>query len=348
MVQRAHAAYGRLVPLTLAMTALATPLGAETGITPTDTTAPLPTAAPVLPEVETDQIGLGVDRADRMTLPVEISGVGPYHFIIDTGSQRSIIATELAQELALPGLAPVNIVSMAGRETVASVQLNKMKFGSHEMTGMPLLSIARANIGSAGLIGLDGLKDKRVTLDFRGRKLEVSRSLPPDRIRSDAETIVVEARRKQGQLIMVGSKVDGQRVSVIIDTGAEISIGNMALFNKLKAKRLVIPPTPTTLTSVTGEEVAAIFTVVRRISIEAVQLENVPMVFLDAPPFAELDLGEKPAMLLGMKMLRMFDRVGIDFGSKHVDFHLPRGDRDEGSGQSVLASLDSNRAAMLQ
>jgi predicted aspartyl protease len=279
------------------------------------------------------------DRGERMTMPVQIGTGGPYDFIIDTGSQRTIVATELAQRLALPPLPPVEIISMAGRVTVSSVKLDGLRFGEHAIENLDALSIAHDDLGSPGLIGLDSLKGKRLTLDFRKRRMDVGKSR---RSRGDSDTIVVEARSKFGQLILVDSKVDGRKVSVILDTGAEMSVGNMALFNSLKLKKLVIPPEPTTLTSVTGIDVPALFTVVRRITIGSVTLDNVPMVFLDAAPFEQLDLGDKPAMLLGMRMLRLFDQVAIDFGNRHVDFHLKSGALGPDDGR--FASADTVRA----
>ncbi|HWJ71154.1 MAG TPA: retroviral-like aspartic protease family protein [Sphingobium sp.] len=297
------------------------------------------TLAPDHFAVTEQPIRIGRDDGERMTMPVEIIGGGTYDFVIDTGSQRTIIATELAAKLAMLQLPPVEIVSMAGRVTVAAVILNGLKYGDHVVERMTALSIAQRDLGSAGIIGLDGLRDKRLTLDFRTRRMEVGTSRrAPRKQESDPDTIIVEARSRLGQLILVDSRIDGKRVNVILDTGAELSVGNMALFNRLKLKRLVIPPTPTTLTSVTGAQVPALFTVVRNISIGTVRLGNVPMVFLDAAPFAELDLADTPAMLLGMRMLRMFDQVAIDFGSRHVDFHLKSGAAD---GSSRLADAAS-------
>ncbi len=293
-------------------------------------------------ELTDAKILIGRDQADRMTLPVEIAG-GTYDFLIDTGSQRTIVATELAQHLALPALPPVQIVSIAGKVTVSTVALAGLKFGDHVVSNLEALSIKRTDLGSAGLIGLDSLQDKRVTLDFKARRMDVGVSRRNARKSEDANTIVVEGRSRLGQLILVNSRIDGRRVSVILDTGAEISVGNMALFHSLKLKRLVVPPQPTVLTSVTGQPVEAQYTVVKRITIGAVTLNNVPMVFLDAAPFAELDLAEKPAMLLGMRMLRLFDRVAIDFGNRRVDFQLHEGAGRPGDFR--LASLDDSLVA---
>lgn len=286
--------------------------------------APAAVALPDLGDPAVDLMRIGADMADRMTLPVEIGDIGPYPFLIDTGSHRSIVATELARRLSLRELAPVSIVSMAGREIVSAVQLDALRFGSQEVKDLPALSVAHEQLGSAGLIGLDSLKNKRLTLDFKKREMSIGKSSSASLAAWGNNTIVVEARSMLGQLIIVDSQIDGRRVNVILDTGAEISVGNMALFNKLKQKKLVIPPQKIIMKSVTGTPVEAQFTVVRSLKIESVTLSNVPMAFLDAAPFEELGLADKPSMLLGMAMLRMFDRVAIDFGSRHVDFQLPQ------------------------
>ncbi|MBB5987817.1 retroviral-like aspartic protease family protein [Sphingobium lignivorans] len=344
----------RLIMRGLVALAFGTPFIAPGAMAQKSTAAPAPSPDPVpgdfvvgagkdgqafdpsLFELTERLLLLGKDRSNRMTMPVEIGG-SSYDFLIDTGSQRTIVATELAQRLALPSLPPVEIVSMAGRVTVASVALEGLRLGEHAIEDLKALSIAHADLGGAGLIGLDTLKDKRLTLDFRKRRMDIgeSRRRPPT---SDPDTIVVQARSRFGQLILVDSRVEGRRVSVILDTGAEMSVGNMALFRSLKLKKLVVPPQPTMLTSVTGAEVPALFTVVRRITIGSVTLDNVPMVFLDAAPFEELDLADKPAMLLGMRMLRLFDRIAIDFGSRRVDFHLDTGFRKSDAARLASAA----------
>ena len=49
----------------------------------------------------TDEIAIGTDHADRMTVPVSVAGQGPYQFLVDTGSERTVISRELAKHLRL-------------------------------------------------------------------------------------------------------------------------------------------------------------------------------------------------------------------------------------------------------
>ena len=344
MSVRAHGLF-RPLALAFAAAAMAAPaLAIDTvgpATSPAASDAASPAVVPTLPDVTdptADLLRIGADDADRMTLPVEIGKLGPYPFLIDTGSHRSIVATELARRLMLEQLPPVEIVSMAGRETVAAVHLDEMRFGNQVVSNLPALSIAHEDLGSAGLIGLDGLQNKRVTLDFKKRQLSIGKSMPV-KATIDRNVIVVQARSLLGQLILVDSRLDGKRVNVILDTGAEMSVGNMVLFNKLRQKRLLIPPQKVIIKSVTGTPIEAQFTVVRELKIDSVNLQNVPMVFLDAAPFAELGLGDKPSMLLGMAMLRMFNRVAIDFGSRHVDFEVPQSSSDKKDLERLFAAL---------
>src|SRR3546814_16327411 len=54
----------------------------------TDIPAPV---GPDLADRNTEILGLGQDRYDRFTLPVTIDGAGPFHLMIDTGSQATAL-----------------------------------------------------------------------------------------------------------------------------------------------------------------------------------------------------------------------------------------------------------------
>ena len=76
-----------------------------------------------------------------------------------------------------------------------------------------------------------------MTLNFRSGQMAIASSNARRGARVDPDTIVVEARRKRGQLILLDSNVNGMRVAIMLDTGTNFSIGNMALRNKLIAKK---------------------------------------------------------------------------------------------------------------
>ncbi|MFC3439843.1 aspartyl protease family protein [Sphingobium rhizovicinum] len=286
-----------------------------------------PLAAQDAPALDPDQppsvVRTTTDPDARVTIPISIGGKGPWNFIIDTGSQRTVIARELAQQLALPPRDTVTILSMTGRSEAHTVALPRLGFGGNMIDDIQAPVLEGENLGAPGLLGLDSLHAKRVTLNFRTGRMEIANSGPNRRVSVDPDTIVVEARRKRGQLILLDSDVNGMRVNIMLDTGTNFSIGNLALRDRLIAKKRAPAMMEATLTSVTGGTLTGQVGRIKSVRMGRVNLIEVPVLFADASPFAELGLEDKPALLLGISALRIFDRVAIDFGRGKVDFLLP-------------------------
>lgn len=283
----------------------------------------------------------GADRSDRITIPIRIGASGPYDFIVDTGSQRTVLSRELATRLALAANDRVRVLSMTGVSDVDTVTVPNLSFGSSKMTGLQAPIFSGDHIGAPGLLGLDGLKRKRLVLNFRTGQMNITASAPTVRERVDSDTIIVEARTKLGQLILVDSNADGKKVNVILDTGSEYSIGNAALLKKLARKKPSAYSGTVSITSVTGDQLIGQWGIIHNIKLGGVTVKDVPVIFAEASPFKELDLQDKPALMLGINVLRGFSRVAIDFGRRRVDFVLP----DQGSiGGRELALLEASPA----
>jgi predicted aspartyl protease len=255
-----------------------------------------------------------------MTVPVRIGGSGPFHFLIDTGAQTTIVGSALAARLALAPAGKASVISVAGRTMVDTVTLDGLTVGSRRFDGIVAPALSEANIGADGIVGTDALQNQRLLIDFR-RNLVIVSDAAADPGEDEGFDIVVRARRRSGQLVITKARIDGVRVDVVIDTGADTSIGNRALQARLarSAHR------PTTLVSVTGQRIAAELGVAGEISLGSLQIRNVSIAFADALPFAYLGLDKRPAILLGMEVLRAFKRIGIDFAKRQVLFDLVAG-----------------------
>jgi predicted aspartyl protease len=277
----------------------------------------------------------GADLADRITIPIHIDGNGPYDFIVDTGSQRTVVSRELANRLALAPDKPVQVLSMTGLGDAATVKVPNLSFGSSSLSDIQAPVFSGAALGAPGLLGLDGLHRKRLVLDFRSGRMDITPSQPL-KPRDDPDTIVVEARSKLGQLILIDSSADGRKINVILDTGSEYSVGNSALLEKLAKRRPGAFSGAVAMTSVTGEQLVGQWGYIHKIKLGGIVLTDVPVVFADASPFEQLDLKDKPALLLGVNVLRGFRKVAIDFGRRRVDFLLPDQGRLEGQELALL------------
>ena len=267
-------------------------------------------------------IDAGIDRTLRMTVPVTIDGKGPYPFIVDTGADRTVLSRELADHLDLKASETATMHSMTGVGPVQTVRVTTLEVGGGRNDGFNAPALSEANLGAKGLLGLDSLQGRRVVMDFKKGTFTVSDS-KATREKTEPDTIVVTARSRYGQLILVDSDIGGIPITVIIDSGAQNSIGNLALRQMLVKRRKVRNFLPMVMTDVTGASLAAEVAVVEAIRIGGFTMTDVGVAFVDAHPFRRFGLLNKPAMLLGMDTLRAFRRVSVDFAQRKVRFLLP-------------------------
>ena len=266
----------------------------------------------------TDIIKTASDGYDRLTVPVRIGKNGPYDFLIDTGAERTVLARGLAERLGLVPNGRATLIGVAGSLAVDLVDVAEVRLGSRSFYDLSAPLLEGSHIGADGIIGLDGLRNQRVLIDFKRNLIAVddAKELGGNR----GFEIVVRARLRGDQLIMTNALIDGVKTDVVIDTGAQSTIGNRALQRALAKRRA---PQRTSLTSVTGQSIIADLVFARRVTIGNLDFTDLAIVFADSPPFERLNLSEKPALLLGMGQLRAFQRVAIDFQERKILFDLP-------------------------
>ena len=270
-----------------------------------------------------------------MTVPVTIAGAGPFPFVVDTGAQRTVIARELAATL---GLAPgriVRVTGMTGSDSIGTVIIPSLKVSVIGSTEIEAPAISAINLGARGLLGIDALQAHAVGIDFDTKTMTVTPSRKRQvRERAGPDEIVIRARSLFGQLVVTDAYCNGIRIRVILDTGTSVSMANGALRRKVTRKGLgsAGASQPVSLTGVTGETVVADYTTIDRVTIGSLTLGDLPVAFtaIDAPPFRQFGLAERPAMLLGMDVLQLFRRVDIDFANREVRLTLPRETRRRG------------------
>lgn len=262
-------------------------------------------------------------KRNRLFIDVRINDEGPFRFLVDSGADRSVVGSALADKLKLPSGDTVRLQGMAGQATVRSVIVDRLLLGKSEVGPIRAPALSERDLGAQGLIGIDALAEQRLLLDFDARTITVQdgRQAPVNA----AGEIVVTARLRKGQLIITQASVNNQQISAVIDTGSEVTLGNMALRRRLIGKR---PPGDDakmiTLVSVTGQTLEAEAVMLPRIRIGGVYLENVVVAFADAPPFRLFGLENQPALFLGSDLLKSFKRVSLDFRNRKVRFTLRR------------------------
>ena len=275
-------------------------------------------APPPLPFNRQTAISMGSDAAERMTAPVWINGKGPFPFLVDTGADRSAVTRELAAELALPPGGPIRIHGVAGESMTDSVMADSLLLGDRRFSHYTMPLLLRSNLGAAGLLGVDTLRDQRLTLDVRHNRMIIEGGRPTWRTPGE---VVVTGRSRFGQLVLVDASIMHEPLLVVLDTGAEVSIGNRALRDLFRLNKNGDPSA--NILSVTGQSTYGDWALVPEIRVGKVSVRNLAVVFSDLHSFDVWHLRNEPALLLGMDALRTFDTVQVDFEQREVRFRLP-------------------------
>ncbi len=301
------------------------PGAAAQAITPAAASPDTPTLPPASIDNSLEILGDAIDAEqirNRLLIDVKVNGKGPFHFLVDSGADRTVIGFGLAARLNLPAGPAVKLQSMAGATQVGTVLIDRLTIGTSEIVGITAPALSERDLGAQGLVGIDALADQRLLLDFDAHTITVQDSRKPDTLESGE--IVVTARRRRGQLILTQASLGGSHLYAVIDTGAELTIGNSALLTEIFHGHQPPALQPITLISVTGQTISAKAATLPAIRIGGIVLQNVVVAFVDAPPFALFGLSRQPALLLGTDLLKSFKKVGLDFRNRKVRFVLRR------------------------
>jgi predicted aspartyl protease len=279
------------------------------------------------PEIDrtttTQDIAFKIDRHDRMTVPVRLGGRGPYRFLVDTGADRTAVSTAIAAELGLTSGPVAMLHSVTGITEVRTANVPQLELTYNRVRSVEAPLLDRRHMGADGILGVDSLRSQRVLFDFRTHLISI---VPSARRveREDKDAIVVRGRLKRGHLIVTRANANGVPITVVLDTGSEMTMGNAALRAKLEAKKRLGVGERIEMMSVTGRLLVGEAFFLKHVEIGDVVLKNLDVMFSDAPIFRSLNLENRPAALFGMNAMRAFDRVSIDFARKQLRMVVPQ------------------------
>ena len=257
------------------------------------------------------------DSAGRLLVPAYVNGHGPYRFMVDTGASHCSVAAEVATRLKLPpaNTASVSVHGTTGRSTAPAIEVQAFEVGSVRLERLSMPVIAESNL--LGVIGANALIDKRLAVNMKSGRLVIASSPDPS---ADATPV----QQRFGGLLLASGKIDSLDCKFILDTGAQRSIGNIALARRLnvavdtRAADPLIVRTPdatvaaaSTLPSLPvkiGKDAAI------ALSIACAQL----------PVFALWELAEEPAVLLGMDYFSQLSSFAIDYRHSRLSVRQER------------------------
>jgi predicted aspartyl protease len=261
-------------------------------------------------------------NGDRMTVAVRLGGTGPYRFLVDTGADRTAVSSAIVAKLDLPLGEPAQLHSATGVTAVTTARVPNLELTKPPQKLIEAAVLESANMGADGIVGSDMLRSQRVQFDFEKKTMSIVPSGTPD-FRDEPGTIVIEARRKNGRLIVTDAIANGKSLIVVLDTGSELCIGNQALRDRLLGRSLVDAKQKVELESVTGAKMLGDYMFVRNLEVGGIALQDLAVVFAEAHTFKQLKLDKTPALLLGMNAFRAFKKVSIDFANRKFRVVVP-------------------------
>lgn len=265
----------------------------------------------------------------RVGAAVYINGRGPFTFVIDTGAGTTSIADTVADQLALPPLAPMLVHGITTATVTRGVAIDRMVISGLGFRDLRCPVFERGQLGADGLIGLDVLDRFRLQFDvarrtasltIRGVTILMGGDLQTgSRIRRGGLRTV---RGRFGQMILTQVLVDGQSTAAFIDSGAQYSIGNLALQRAVAARRPDVRRLARTVPiyGVTGQTLIAELAQVNDLRLGPNRLGPTPVLFADLHCFETLELAGQPALLIGADLLGRFREVTLDFPRNSVTF----------------------------
>lgn len=250
------------------------------------------------------------DRIGRIWAPVMINGKGPFRLVLDTGASHSAVIARVATSLGVSEESdPILLRGVTGEAVVPAIHVDRMEVGDLLIEPSTLPIVADAFGGAEGVLGREGLPDKRIFADFRHDRLVISRS---HREHAGVGFNVIPLKLSHGGLLTADVRVGSIRTQAIIDTGGQQTVGNLALRDALMKH----PPKD----AVTEEIIGVTLDIQKGdaipappIEIGSVKLKHVQVAFGDMFLFDHLNLTSKPTLMIGMDVLGSFDVLVIDY-----------------------------------
>lgn len=277
------------------------------------------------PPSETAAVSAGADAFAHLTVPVFVDGRGPFRFVVDTGADRTVLSDTMAEALELPAAHAVQVEGVVRRIEAKTVRVREISYGVGRAEDCVFPVLPWGWLQADGFLGLDMIDHHRVTFDFRQHQLRIERPFSSWAfVRHGQNEDVISVGGYEGHLRSLNCRVDQVPTTVFVDTGASISIGNMALFEALCARDPNYGRKMQTvkISGVTGGMLVARVADFQRIKIHDLSFTKGTMAFADMHIFAHWGLSDRPAMLIGMNFLRQFNAVTIDYGRKALTFDL--------------------------
>jgi hypothetical protein len=193
-------------------------------------------------DVEEIQFQLVGGATPLIMIPACVNGKGPYHFILDSATSHCLASPELASSLGIDCESEEQIFGGGGAVQAAMARAHSVTVGVARQEGVSFV-ITRdlERIGAAlktdigGAIGLNFMKDYRVTLDYAMKTMRIERSSSSSGGETNLPSSFIPFELAPSDpLILLDAFANGQGpFPFTVDTAAGRSVISLGLANQL-------------------------------------------------------------------------------------------------------------------
>jgi len=263
------------------------------------------------------------DQIGRIWAPVFINGRGPFRLVLDTGASNSGVTAMVALALGIPTDQSPHVMlrGVTGSADVPTIHVDTLSVGDLAVDSAVLPIIPDALGGAQGILGSEGLLDKRIFIDFKHDQITITYSRGE---RSGNDFISVPFRSSRGQLIIVDAMVGTVHAKAVIDTGGQTTIGNLALRAALARQDIGFHGKPDQIQGATlaiekGELIPA-----PAIRIGHIEIHDPGVTFADVYIFKHWKYTSEPAIMIGMDALGTLDTLIIDYRRHELQIRMAK------------------------
>jgi predicted aspartyl protease len=236
-----------------------------------------------------------------VVVPVRIQGFGPFDFLLDTGTDVTVVRDDVARRLGLTPTARVEVATVAGQRLVRQASVETVELGGRALGPIDVLihdmrAARAADPRLAGILGQNALRQVTLTIDHARRRVVIGG--PP---LEGAAYMQIEGRA----VIEARLRCAGEPLRLTLDSG----IGGIVLFER--AIRLPVQLTGWTVAKTNLGRATLRSGRLESLCVGAARLEDIPVaVQTPAPGSAPPDDGLLPT--------RVFARVQFDGPRREV------------------------------
>ena len=267
----------------------------------------------------------------RVSTDVFVNGEGPFSFLLDTASSRTMLFDHLRQQLKLEPSAPgrLKVYAMNNIGSAMPVKPRELRLADRRITGLTLgvlpddVHPPEGVAGADGILGMDALSDYFLMVDHDALRLKLMNPTAPDtdiyRQWPSAELTPYQAKDIDVTLWWLRAEFGKQSVTALLDMGSGITMLNWNAAERLGIRRVDFEnqPIPQNLRDALGTLEPVVTVKGLTITMAGRTFPAQTVIIANAAVFRYFGLDKKAAAIIGPAMLR-YNSLAIDFNKRRI------------------------------